>query len=71
MADAPPNLQHAARTAAARVEKLLLEMLIANQLGEVTVVVGYSQLEPLRTIIERAPTVKVGRGRMEMLERAE
>lgn len=67
MPETPPELQHAARTAARRVEKMLLEMLHNREIGEVTVVVSWGQLEPVKHVIERDRVVKVGRGRMEML----
>lgn len=58
-------IQHAARTAARRVEKLLIEMLTEKKLGEVAVVVSWDGLDPEKRIVEKDKRVKVGRGRFE------
>jgi hypothetical protein len=65
----PPAWQHAAKAAAARVERLLLEMLAKNEVGEVAVVVSWGQLEPEKRVTTKATVVKVGRGRMTALAR--
>lgn len=67
----PPDLQHAARTAALRVEKLLLEMLVENKLGEVAVVVSWSQLEPEKRVTTKAKTIRIARGQMSVIEKVE
>jgi hypothetical protein len=71
MSTTPPELQHAAKTAAARVEKLLIEMLANQQVGEVAVVVSWGQLEPEKRVTTKDRVVKVGRGRMTALERVD
>lgn len=71
MPDMPPELQHAAHTAARRVEKLLLEMMVNRELGEVAVVVSWGQLEPEKRVTTKAHVVKVGRGRLERLTEVE
>ena len=71
MPETPTELHHAARTAARRVEKLLIEMLAEKKTGSVVVVVGWGTLEPEKHIIEKDRTVKIGRGRMEAIERIE
>ena len=71
MGHTPPELQHAARVAAKRVEKLLLEMLTERKLGEVAVVVSWGTLEPEKRVIEKDHVVKIGRGRMSDLESVE
>lgn len=68
MARTPSEVQHAARVAARRVEKLLIDMLDNNEIGEVAVVVSWSHLEPLKRVVERDGIVKIGRGRFEAIE---
>lgn len=71
MGHTPPELQHAARTVARRVEKLVLEMLLRQELGEVTIVVGWGSLQPIKTVATKDTAVKVGRGRLDTLTEAE
>jgi len=66
-----PDLQHAARAAASRVEKLLIEMLTSQEVGEVAVIVSWGQLEAEKRVTTKARVVKVGRGRMQTLNSAE
>jgi hypothetical protein len=69
MPETPANLQHAARAAALRVEKLLVEMLANHELGEVAVVVSWGQLEPEKRVVQKARVIKVGRGHFETVEK--
>lgn len=71
MSQTPPELEHAARVVAKRVEKLVLEMLASNQVGEVAVLVSWGTLQPVKRINDQDAIVKVGRGRMSALKRAE
>lgn len=59
-----PEIEQAARAAAARVKDMIVAMLMANELGEVAVIVGFSSLEPEKRIREKAKIVKVARGRL-------
>lgn len=67
----PQDHQRAARLAMNSLEKMLIEMLIANEVGEVAVVVGWGQLEPQKRVTKRARVVKIARGSMEKLRPAE
>lgn len=60
----PATLDHAraARQAALRVERLLLEMLQAGERGDVRVEVTAAGLQPVVRKEERAPLIKVARG---------
>lgn len=60
--DAPPHIQRAAKRAAAMVEAMLVQMLMANERGDVVVEVGYSDLTPIRRVTDRRTSVKVPRG---------
>jgi len=68
MTETPSPILHAARTAARRVERLLIEMLTEKKLGEVAVVVSWGQLEPEKRVIEKDRVVKVGRGQASEIE---
>lgn len=63
MAVATPEIEQAANRAAARVKDMIIAMLVANELGEVAVIVGFSSLEPEKRVREKAKIVKVARGR--------
>lgn len=64
-----PEIEQAVNRAAASVRRLLLEMLTADELGEVAVVIGYHSLEPEKRVTTKARTIRVARGRMTAIER--
>lgn len=60
----PPEVEQATNAAAARVKALLIAMLMANELGEVAVVVSFNSLEPEARIRRKVKMIKVARGRL-------
>lgn len=58
----PYGIERAANQAAICVKKLLIEMLLANELGDVIVEVGHSDLQPIKRVKRRAGVIKVSRG---------
>ena len=66
---ATPEQERAAKLVAERVRKLVLDMLIAQELGEVAVIVTYHDLEPLKRVITPAKKVRIARGQMTALVR--
>lgn len=64
----PEHIARAARQAALRVEKLLVEMLLANESGEVAIEVHAGGLQPLKRVEKRAPLIKLNRGHHAKIE---
>lgn len=64
----PPHIQATAKRAAASVEALIIEMLLANELGEVAVIIGYAELTPERRVRDRRKGIKVPRGHSVAIE---
>lgn len=64
MSQTPPEIEQAARLAATRVKDMIVTMLMADEVGEVAVVVSVGQLEPQKRVTTRARAVKIGRGRL-------
>lgn len=69
MAETPPELLSVAKRAAAKVEEMVIEMLIANELGEVAIVIGFNQLEPEKRKRDKRGAIKLERGRWTVIER--
>jgi len=67
MRETPPEIEQAARAAAARVKDMIVAMLLANETGEVAVVVSWGQLHPEKRVTTKARAVKVARGAMQAL----
>lgn len=62
------DVARAARQAALRVEQMIIEMLTSNQVGDVTVEVGYGDLQPIKRIEEPGKHIKVSRGQATLIE---
>lgn len=67
---ATPEIEQAAKQAAERVRRLIVQMLADGEIGEVAVVIGYHELEPEKRVTTKAKTVKVARGQMTVIDRA-
>lgn len=65
-----PDMARAAKAAASRVEKMLLEMLEAPQLGEVRVEVTAAGLQVIKRAEVRKKLIKVNRGEVAEIEQA-
>lgn len=68
MSAPPPEIVRAARQAANRVEQMLIDMLQANQTGDVRVDVTLGDLTPVKTIERKGKTIRVGKGQATAIE---
>lgn len=64
----PTGIERAANLAAIRVKKLLIEMLLSNELGDVIVEVGHSDLQPVKRVKRPTGVIRVSRGHEHLLE---
>jgi hypothetical protein len=63
-----PAFEKAAQQAAQRAYKLILEMLQAQQTGEVAVIVDVQGLEPLKRVTVKSKRISLARGCMTDIE---
>lgn len=57
----PPHIERAANRAAVKVKQLIIEMMMAQQLGSVAVEVTPDGLQPVKYTEDRQKTIKFGR----------
>lgn len=65
---AAPGIERAAHQVAIKVKKMVIEMLAANQQGNVRVEVGHGDLQPIKLIEERGKHIRVSRGQATPIE---
>lgn len=67
-ATSTPELEHAARIAIEAAYIELVAMLMAGEVGEVAIVVGFNRLEPQARPVKKGRAVKVERGHWAAVE---
>jgi hypothetical protein len=65
---APSDIERAAQQAADRVKEYLIHMLTHTQVGEIAIIVGYTQLEIEQRRNEKKKVIRVARGEHVVIE---
>lgn len=63
------EIERAAHLVTERAKTMLIDMLTKGEVGEVVIVVGFFELEPVKKVTKKGKAVKVQRGQS-VLERA-